>query len=201
VLKRRNRPQPLCSDRGEGAGLAWRLYLSEFYAPIAAAQPHAGYHAIARLEREKFGESCTVVTMNVDSLHSAAGGSHSRCYVLLHASLNQCELCMSVRMRVHSDVLLEHAHNFVKRISRIRANTRTHARTHTHTHTICRLEKSHPSPRISESGALQVRINPLSPSLRLNLVPYCCLLATCSQQVASNECLRMPSEFVFRVEG
>lgn len=47
-------------------GLAWRLYLSEFYAPIAAASPHAGFAALARLESEKV---CTVVTMNVDELH------------------------------------------------------------------------------------------------------------------------------------
>ena len=50
-------------------GLAWRLYLSEFYAPIAAARPHGGFEALARLERVKFDTACTVITMNVDQLH------------------------------------------------------------------------------------------------------------------------------------
>ena len=59
-------------------GLAWRVYLSEFYAPIAAASPHAGFAALARLESERFRAACTVVTMNVDQLHEVRCAVASR---------------------------------------------------------------------------------------------------------------------------
>jgi len=68
-------------------GLAWQLYLSEFYKPIAEARPHAGHLALARLENERFGgDRCTVVTMNVDGLHTAAGSSD---VVEVHGTVNR----------------------------------------------------------------------------------------------------------------
>jgi NAD-dependent SIR2 family protein deacetylase len=45
-------------------------HAQEFYGPIAQAQPHAGHHAIAKLEEQKFRGKLTVVTMNVDGFHT-----------------------------------------------------------------------------------------------------------------------------------
>jgi NAD-dependent SIR2 family protein deacetylase len=73
-------------------GMAWQLYLSEFYKPIAEASPHAGHVALARLEKEMFGDRCTVVTMNVDGLHSAAGSSQ---VLEVHGTVNRV-LCRCV---------------------------------------------------------------------------------------------------------
>ena len=72
--------------------MAWELYLSEFYKPIAEASPHAGHVALARLEKEMFGDRCTVVTMNVDGLHSAAGSSQ---VLEVHGTVNRV-LCRCV---------------------------------------------------------------------------------------------------------
>lgn len=67
-------------------GFAWSMYLDEFYAPIAAAAPHAGHLALARLEKERFGARMGVVTMNVDGLHQDAGSSQ---VVEVHGSVQQ----------------------------------------------------------------------------------------------------------------
>jgi NAD-dependent SIR2 family protein deacetylase len=57
-------------------GIAWRSYLSHFYAPIAEAAPHDGHRAIGRLEKERFGPSLSVITMNVDGCEwRRSGGS------------------------------------------------------------------------------------------------------------------------------
>ena len=77
--------------------MAWQLYLSEFYKPIAEASPHAGHVALARLEKEMFGDRCTVVTMNVDGLHSAAGSSQ---VLEVHGTVNRvlcrCRHCTTL---------------------------------------------------------------------------------------------------------
>lgn len=52
------------------------MYLKEFYGPIWRAEPHAGHHALARLERERFSDGrLSVVTMNVDGYHQKVGHS------------------------------------------------------------------------------------------------------------------------------
>lgn len=82
-------------------GLAWRLYLSEFFAPIAAAEPHAGYAALARLEEARFSShDCTVVTMNVDSLHRQAGSAN---VVQVHGTVDRvfCTRCSTRRDLPH----------------------------------------------------------------------------------------------------
>lgn len=67
---------------------AW--YVSRLHA-VRRAVPHAGYHALVQLAAH-FGGRCTVVTQNVDGLHSRAG---SRDVVELHGSLEafRCIAC------------------------------------------------------------------------------------------------------------
>jgi NAD-dependent deacetylase len=67
---------------------AW--YVSRLHA-VRRAEPHAGYHALVRLATH-FEGAFTVVTQNVDGLHSRAG---SRDVVELHGSLEafRCIAC------------------------------------------------------------------------------------------------------------
>jgi NAD-dependent deacetylase len=60
---------------------------------IAGAQPNAGHRALARAEaRLRSDQSLTILTQNVDGLHSLAG---SKCVVELHGTLRQsrCTRC------------------------------------------------------------------------------------------------------------
>ncbi len=68
---------------------------------IAAAQPNAGHHAVAELERR--GLVCGVITQNVDGLHQAAG---SRRVVELHGGLDRVR-CLSCGER-SSRLTLDH---------------------------------------------------------------------------------------------
>ena len=63
----------------------------EFYAAISDAKPNAGHAAIAELER-RCGKRVSVVTQNIDGLHSAAGSSN---VAEIHGTLNTatCLLC------------------------------------------------------------------------------------------------------------
>jgi NAD-dependent deacetylase len=67
---------------------AW--YVTRLHA-VRRAQPHAGYHALVELAR-RYEDAFTVVTQNVDGLHSRAG---SRDVVELHGSLEafRCIAC------------------------------------------------------------------------------------------------------------
>ena len=58
----------------------WRWYLSRFGA-VRGAEPNAGHHAIAALERA-LGDRFTLVTQNIDGLHRRAGSSEARTYCI-----------------------------------------------------------------------------------------------------------------------
>lgn len=63
-------------------GLVWRLFISNFYAPIAGATPHEGYYALNRLREARFsGLKCFhVATMNVDGFHQDSGVPESNVF-------------------------------------------------------------------------------------------------------------------------
>jgi len=75
-------------------GYVWSRFVLDFYAPIAAAEPHAGLHALTKLQRERFQGAARMqfVTMNVDSLHQMAG---SDAVAEVHGSVQRfrCSSC------------------------------------------------------------------------------------------------------------
>ncbi|GAC1306634.1 MAG: NAD-dependent protein deacetylase [Vulcanimicrobiaceae bacterium] len=90
-LWRTHRVEALASPAGfaRDPGLVWTWY-NERRAAHRLAEPNAGHHALARLERH-YAEF-TIATQNVDSLHVRAG---SRSVLELHGSLREarCNGC------------------------------------------------------------------------------------------------------------
>jgi NAD-dependent deacetylase len=78
-------PEQLATRDGfrRDPALVWNWY-AERRAVIAAAQPHEGHRAIARME-STFDSLC-VLTQNIDGLHSAAGSTR---VVELHGSIHR----------------------------------------------------------------------------------------------------------------
>lgn len=70
--------------------LVWRFY-SERRAGVLRAEPNAGHHALAELERA-LGERFLLVTQNVDALHARAGSER---VIELHGNLlkTRCTVC------------------------------------------------------------------------------------------------------------
>mmetsp|Transcript_9911 Transcript_9911/g.26172 ORF Transcript_9911/g.26172 Transcript_9911/m.26172 type:complete len:266 (-) Transcript_9911:21-818(-) len=74
-------------------GLVWSKFVSDFYQPIADASPHDGLVALTELQQRCFDgpERMRFITMNVDSLHQAAG---SQGVAEVHGSVRRFR-CMS----------------------------------------------------------------------------------------------------------
>jgi NAD-dependent deacetylase len=89
-------------------GLAWKYFVQLFYSPIAAATPHDGYRALVRLQDERFGSRMSVVTMNVDGLHQAAGSARVH---EVHGSVVRFR-CGSCAEPMEIDEPLLHARNW-----------------------------------------------------------------------------------------
>lgn len=72
--------------------LVWRKFVRDFYNPIAAANPHSGHDAIARLALHGDFTDVTVITMNVDGLHQEAGSPR---VIEVHGSVRRfvCSSC------------------------------------------------------------------------------------------------------------
>ncbi len=78
-------------------GRVWRFF-ADVRAQIAVARPNAGHQAIARVEQSLRGDqTLTVLTQNVDGLHTLAGSAH---VVELHGSLrrSRCTRCDFARL-------------------------------------------------------------------------------------------------------
>ncbi|GHG06035.1 NAD-dependent protein deacylase [Deinococcus piscis] len=84
----RFRPEDLASPQAYAADpeLVWAWYAGR-YRDVLAAQPNAGHHLLAELERQK-GAGFFLATQNVDGLHARAGsGSQGGTLVELHGNL------------------------------------------------------------------------------------------------------------------
>lgn len=78
-------------------GWVWAYFIKSFYNPIAAAQPHEGYFALNRLNKEKFtNDSFHYITMNVDGYHQMAGADED-CVSEVHGTIKQfhCIKCQN----------------------------------------------------------------------------------------------------------
>ena len=71
------------------------------YPTLAGAAPNAGHHALAELERA--GRIHSIITQNVDGLHTAAG---SRKLIELHGNIHGV-LCLDCR-KIHPRVEIQH---------------------------------------------------------------------------------------------
>lgn len=76
--------------------LVWEFYNAR-RANVASVQPNPGHYALVELE-ERFGDNFTLVTQNVDGLHTAAG---SQRVLEIHGSLRhtRCTACGVVAYR------------------------------------------------------------------------------------------------------
>jgi len=82
-----SRPEDLATPEAFAADpeRVWRWY-RERLAGVLEAEPHAGYTALAELERRLPDGAVTVITQNVDGMHRRAG---SRRVVELHGNLTR----------------------------------------------------------------------------------------------------------------
>lgn len=87
-------PEELATERAfrENPARVFGWYLQRLHA-VRAAEPHAGYRALAHLA-QRFRDGFCIVTQNVDGLHARAGSRH---VVELHGSLEafrciECQL-------------------------------------------------------------------------------------------------------------
>ncbi len=101
--------QPIQYGDFMGSESARRRYWARSYIGwqrFSAAQPNAAHHALARLEAA--GKVDTVITQNVDRLHSAAG---NRKVIDLHGDLSKvrCMGCDTITERRQYQVSLEQA--------------------------------------------------------------------------------------------
>ena len=99
--------QPIQYGEFMGSAAARRRYWSRSYIGwqrFSGAEPNAAHHALARLENG--GKVDTVITQNVDRLHSAAG---NRNVIDLHGDLSKvrCMSCDRVTERRHYQAALE----------------------------------------------------------------------------------------------
>ncbi|MGH3231936.1 MAG: NAD-dependent protein deacetylase [Streptosporangiaceae bacterium] len=93
---RARRGQPMTYQAFTGSAAARQRYWARSHLGwrhIAAAEPNAGHHAVAELERR--GLLAGVITQNVDGLHQAAG---ARNVTELHGSLHRV-VCLSCWQR------------------------------------------------------------------------------------------------------
>jgi len=82
--------------------LVWNFYKQRYYQSLKA-QPNNGHKALIELEM-KLQDNFTLITQNVDNLHSKAG---SKNIIEMHGSLNKC-FCIKCQTRYSvSDINLE----------------------------------------------------------------------------------------------
>jgi NAD-dependent deacetylase len=79
----------------------WSLYRLR-YGALTQAQPNAGHHALAELER--LGHVRAVVTQNIDTLHERAG---SRAVVEVHGSIRTCSCPVCGQRYLRDEVLAQ----------------------------------------------------------------------------------------------
>ena len=65
----------------------WLYFINTFLAPIAAAEPHAGYYALFNMSTHA-SKPFDVITMNVDGLHQASGFSEDH-VIEVHGTLKR----------------------------------------------------------------------------------------------------------------
>ncbi|HQR33834.1 MAG TPA: NAD-dependent deacylase [Blastocatellia bacterium] len=78
----------------------WRQKVA-MWPEMRDAQPNAGHHAFAELERR--GKLRAMITQNIDGLHQRAGNTH---VIELHGTTVECE-CLTCGMRISMDEAID----------------------------------------------------------------------------------------------